>query len=378
MSKPDYRKLRKQKLRQAIAFESAQMMYDGLESEYFTAKRKAAKRRKLSCKYHPGDLPSNKEIREEILKVADLHEGNGRRNKLKDMRLYALWLMKELQNFAPKLIGSTLTGHVHKNSDIDIHVFSNSTSAIAQIIKNNNLCYEIEKKRVIKYGQEREFTHIHINARFKIELTVYNRQFIPYRFKSSITGKAIERASVKELELLIKKEYHIENLDQELLQYSIEVVDYEMFKLLLLPLEHIKGKNKYHPEGDVLYHSLQVFELAKQCNGYDLEFLQAALLHDVGKYIDSHDHSIAGALALKDYISQRTYFLIKHHMDALRLKEGNLKHRKVVELKKNKYFEDLMLLREFDSKGRKRGVIVDTVDEALDYLQNLEKEVINY
>ena len=37
-----------------------------------------------------------------------------------------------------------------------------------------------------------------------------------------------------------------------------------------------------------------------------------------------------------------------------------------------------MLLREFDSKGRKRGVIVDTVDEALDYLQNLEKEVINY
>ena len=32
---------------------------------------------------------------------------------------------------------------------------------------------------------------------------------------------------------------------------------------LLLPLENVKGRLKYHPEGDALYHSLQVFDLAR-------------------------------------------------------------------------------------------------------------------
>ena len=37
---------------------------------------------------------------------------------------------------------------------------------------------------------------------------------------------------------------------------------YPIFRMLLLPLENVKQSPRYHPEGDVLYHSLQVFELA--------------------------------------------------------------------------------------------------------------------
>ena len=46
------------KLRHAIAFEAARLMYERVESEYFTAKRKAAKR---LCRgsLKPEDLPSN-------------------------------------------------------------------------------------------------------------------------------------------------------------------------------------------------------------------------------------------------------------------------------------------------------------------------------
>ena len=36
-------------------------------------------------------------------------------------------------------------------------------------------------------------------------------------------------------------------------------------------------------------------------------------------------------------------------------------------------FEDLMLLRELDTKGRVQGAIVGTVDEALDYLKELSR-----
>ena len=56
------------------SFEAARLMYDRVESEYFTAKRKAAKR---LCRgtYKPGDLPSNAEIRDQVQTFARMHEG---------------------------------------------------------------------------------------------------------------------------------------------------------------------------------------------------------------------------------------------------------------------------------------------------------------
>jgi hypothetical protein len=43
-------------------------------------------------------------------------------------------------------------------------------------------------------------------------------------------------------------------------------------------------------EGDALFHSRQVFSRAKELMPYDEDFFSAALLHDVGKAIDPHDH----------------------------------------------------------------------------------------
>src|SRR5436305_10285637 len=110
------------KLRQAIALEAARLMYERVESEYFTAKRKAAKR---LCRggVKPEDLPSNAEIREQIQVFARIHEGGRRTEHLRDMRLEALRLMRLLRQFRPRLIGSVMTGHVRKGSDIDLHLF---------------------------------------------------------------------------------------------------------------------------------------------------------------------------------------------------------------------------------------------------------------
>src|SRR6478672_5039623 len=113
------------KLRQAIAFEAARLMYERIESEYYTAKRKAAKRLcRRSIK--PEDLPSNAEIREQIQVFARIHEGDKRTRHLRDMRLEALRMMRLLRPFRPRLIGSVMTGHVRKGSDIDVHVFTDA------------------------------------------------------------------------------------------------------------------------------------------------------------------------------------------------------------------------------------------------------------
>src|ERR1700756_1121097 len=153
------------KLRQAIALEAARLMYERLESEYFTAKRKAAKR---LCRrgIKPENLPSNAEIRDQIQVFARIHEGDKRTQHLRDMRLEALRLMRLLRPFKPRLIGSVMTGHVRKGSDIDVHVFSDSPALVCDLLEREGLQYDLERKQVVKHGESRVFTHIHVFDRF--------------------------------------------------------------------------------------------------------------------------------------------------------------------------------------------------------------------
>jgi hypothetical protein len=360
------------KLRQAIALEAARLMYERVESEYFTAKRKAAKR---LCRrgVKPEDLPSNAEIRDQIQLFARLHEGDKRTANLRDMRLEALRLMRLLRTSRPRLIGSVMTGHVRKGSDIDLHLFSDSPALITDLLEQAGCQFDLERKQVVKHGEARVFTHIHVYDRYNFELTVYPEDKAHYVFKSSITGKPIERASIAELEELLAREYPDLDLDEKLRAAEAEIDPYPVYRMLLLPLENVQGSRVYHPEGDVLYHSLQVFELARDKRPYDEEFLLAALLHDVGKGLDRSQHVEAALQALDGIITDRTRFLIEHHMHAHEYREGKLGFRLRRELEASPDFEDLMLLHECDVDGRVPGAVVGTVDEALDYLRELER-----
>jgi hypothetical protein len=360
------------KLRQAIALEAARLMYERTESEYFTAKRKAAKR---LCRrgVKPGELPSNAEIREQIQLFARIHEGDRRTDNLRDMRLEALRLMRVLRRYRPRLIGSVMTGHIRKGSDIDIHVFCDSPGLLTDLLEVEGYQFDLERKQVVKHNEARVFTHIHIVDRFNFELTVYAEDKAHYVFRSFITGKAIERASIRELEELLAREYS--GLDVESrLQAAEDAVDpYQLFRLLLLPLDKVRQSAKYHPEGDVLYHSLQVFERAREKRPYDEEFLLAALLHDIGKGINPADHVSAALEALDGLISDRTRYLIEHHMDANVYREGTIGARLKQRLEASPDFDDLMLLNQCDRAGRESGVMVGTIDEALDFLKELER-----
>ena len=191
--------MNRSKLRRQIAWEAARLMYSRQESEYYTAKMKAAQQ---ICQgwVKPADLPSNAEIRDQIQMLARLHEGARRTDNLLDMRLAALAMMRRLAPFRPRLIGSVLTGHVRQGSDIDLHVFSDTAEAVTHLLDQDGLDYDVERKQVRKHGEERIFTHIHLVDGFPFELTIYAADQAHYVFKSSITGKAIERASIAELE----------------------------------------------------------------------------------------------------------------------------------------------------------------------------------
>lgn len=358
------------KLRRQIAWEAARLMYERVESEYFRAKIKAGRR---VCRgwVKPADLPSNAEIRDEIQTFARLHEGDDRKKNLRDMRLDALRMMYVLRRFRPRLIGSVLTGHVRRGSDIDLHVFSDSNESVTAALDTEGMIYDVERKQVRKDGESRVFTHVHIQDRFPIELTIYSANKAHYVFKSSVTGKAIERASINELEQFLAREYPDIVLGEAMLEVEQKVDRFQIYELLLLPLERVKQSPKYHPEGDALYHSLQVFDLACNELPYDEEFLLAALLHDVGKAIDPHDHVAAGLEALDDFITERTAWLIEHHMHAHAVLDRSIGARAHRRLREIESYDELVMLGQCDRDGRQRGVATSDVDEALGYIRDL-------
>ena len=139
---------------------------------------------------------------------------------------------------------------------------------------------------------------------------------------------------------------------------------FAIYKMRLEPLAAVKQNPKWHPEGNALYHSLQVFERARTVRPYDEEFLLAALLHDVGKAIDPRDPGPAAVEALRGSIPERTLSLIVgFHDDRPGSTPDDADFR-----------DDLAALREIDAAGRIPGVPVGTIEEALNYLAGLERE----
>ena len=363
--------MERSKLRRQIAYQAAVMMYQRQESEYFQAKQKASRQ---VCRgwVKPKDLPSNAEIREQILQLARMFEGETRTENLQSMRFAALHMMRLLERFRPRLIGSVLTGHIRQGSDIDLHLFSDNVESVTAELDYHGYQYDVEYKRVVKGGERNLYKHVHVQDKYSFELTVYPTNKRSFGFKSSITGKLIQRASIPELEQFLEVTYPDVDQDASVVAAGERVDRFQVFYSLLLPLENVKQNPAYHPEGDALYHSLQVYDLACDQMPYDEELLLAALLHDVGKGVDPHDHVSSGIKALAGFITPRTIWLIENHMLAHKLHDRTIGARARKRLQQNESYDELVLLGECDRGGRKQGVVTTELEDALAAIRELD------
>lgn len=129
---------------------------------------------------------------------------------------------------------------------------------------------------------------------------------------------------------------------------------------LLLSLDGVSQPRAYHPEGDALTHSLQVFGRAL-AETHDPVLLAASLLHDVGKAHAGADHDEVGADLLEGLIHPDVVWLVRHHLDLLRHpSRARRKHAR------HPLGRSLERLRRFDLAGRVPGAHVMAPERALD------------
>ncbi len=187
-------------------------MYEEDVSQYFIAKRMAAKRlfgrgggKRL--RFRPRDLPSNGEIQAALLELADLREGDQRRVRLNEMRRVALAVMRELEPFEPRLIGSVATGHIRRGSDIDIQLFSEDTDAPEEFLLAKGWPYEREDVLIRRPQGFVEYQHLRLYAGFDdeyaVELSVYDLRDLRHRPRSSTDGQPIDRVSIARLATML-------------------------------------------------------------------------------------------------------------------------------------------------------------------------------
>lgn len=198
-------------LRCKIAREAATLLYFGAEKEYKQAKLKAAAT--LGTHF----LPTNLEVALELDRIAEETEGAARKERLVQMRLEALKIMKALEAYKPVLVGSVWRGTVRRGSDIDIAVYHDASSEIVSLLKAKGFgVSKTEWTTVTKKGKAESSFHICIEAleKQKVEVVVRNAEEAGRKRKCEVFGDEVKGLSLHELEKLLK-----ENPTQKFIPY---------------------------------------------------------------------------------------------------------------------------------------------------------------
>lgn len=142
-------------------------------------------------------------------------------------------------------------------------------------------------------------------------------------------------------------------------------------EVLLEPLAKVRLDSLDHPEGDALYHTLQVFKLGRDLRPYDEDFLLACLLHDIGWAVNPRYPRESALDILAPLVSERVLFLLNQLPAAWQYLRSGYAPKS---LRKSPDFEEAILLARCDRDGRVPGEAVDELSDVIDYLRTLRSE----
>jgi hypothetical protein len=185
--------------RSRIAHFAARIMVeDGIE-DYATAKRKAARQAGVP---DTRQLPTNDEIDAAVRTQRTLFEGAEPRERLLQLRLRALDIMRELEEFNPHLTGSVLSGNAGKYADINLQLYTDSAKGVEMYLLNQNVRYRTGQSRLYLGDGARLVPTFTFEDEVEVELVVLARDDLRHPVKTSVDGKPIERARLQVVKAL--------------------------------------------------------------------------------------------------------------------------------------------------------------------------------
>ncbi|MBX9811728.1 MAG: nucleotidyltransferase domain-containing protein [Burkholderiales bacterium] len=187
--------------RSRIAHLAARLMAeDGIEN-YALAKRKAARQAGMP---DSRQLPTNDEIDAALRAYQQLYHEDEQRDRLRALRTKALKAMRELAQFNPYLTGSVLNGNAGKYADIDLQLFTDNAKAVELYLIDRRIPYKTTQSRLYSGEEPRTFPVFTVNDDgTDILLTVLATHDLRVALRTSPGGKAIDRAKLQSVEILL-------------------------------------------------------------------------------------------------------------------------------------------------------------------------------
>ena len=143
--------LRRDLMRERLAYQAARLMAEDGITDYAYAKRKAAKQMGAADTQH---LPSNQEVEDALHSYRALYQQGSHPVVLRRLREEALAVMRLLESFHPYLTGSVLSGTAGEQSDINIMLFSDDVKAVLLFLLKQDLDFEDGEWRVRLNGND--------------------------------------------------------------------------------------------------------------------------------------------------------------------------------------------------------------------------------
>jgi hypothetical protein len=173
---------------------------DGIE-DYAAAKRKAARQAGVP---DTRQLPTNDEIDEALRTHQTLYGGDAHLARIRELRMRALEVMKELARFNPYLTGSVLSGTAGKYADINLHLYTDEGKDVELFLLNRRIGYRSGERRLWSGDTLRSFPAFTVDYHgTEVELIVFGRDDLRQPIRTNTEGKALERARPEAVQALL-------------------------------------------------------------------------------------------------------------------------------------------------------------------------------
>ncbi len=196
---------REVQLRRAIAQEAARLMAEHGIEDFLLAKRKAAERLLVNSTNSTA-LPKNEEIEAALIEHQRLFQSGRHEQQIHDLRSAALRLMRLLEGFKPRLVGSVLSGSATVHTEINLHVFVNRAEQVAMRLEEIGILSQHAEKR-FRYDADRQLSYPSfkfVAGQYAVEIVAFPVDGIRQSPISPVDGKPMARADSSEVEDLIQ------------------------------------------------------------------------------------------------------------------------------------------------------------------------------